>query len=238
MSKMGSHRPFGDLKHKLWAKERLGVKVLVWLPTIKSWESTDFWPCRQRATYRWKTLDKGYNFFLDLITIEGLHTRLCALKVAKVPDVQISKLPLGSFGTKSHLDVATVESYIIYYKGEGGGFPQVRAMVCLVSPSCPWLVLAPKVLQLCTNHFVLVLCRSMWIIEACHFFLVPSWSSNKPFYPSQVLQAKALALIFCSSAIFILGLTFESLKEFGTCHVKCIVQKIATNGCDNTITNY
>jgi hypothetical protein len=24
-----------------------------------------------------------------------------------------------------------------------------------------WLVLAPKVLQLCTNHFVLVLCKSV-----------------------------------------------------------------------------
>jgi hypothetical protein len=31
--------------------------------------------------------------------------------------------PLGSPGTKSHLDVALVESYKIYYKGEGGGFP-------------------------------------------------------------------------------------------------------------------
>jgi hypothetical protein len=28
-----------------------------------------------------------------------------------------------------------VERHIIYYKGEGGGFPQVRAMVSLVSPN-------------------------------------------------------------------------------------------------------
>jgi hypothetical protein len=47
----------------------------------------------------------------------------------------------------------------ISYKGEGGGFPQVRAMMSLVSLSCPLLVLAPKVPQLCTKHFVLVLCR-------------------------------------------------------------------------------
>jgi hypothetical protein len=75
--------------------------------------------------------------------------------------VRILGLPLGSPGTKNHLDVAPVESCKIYYKGEGGGFPQVRAVVSLVSPSCMWLVLAPKVLQLCTNHFVLVLCRSV-----------------------------------------------------------------------------
>jgi hypothetical protein len=41
---MGSHRPFGHLKHKLWSKERSGVKLAVWLPTTKSPESTWF-PC-------------------------------------------------------------------------------------------------------------------------------------------------------------------------------------------------
>ncbi len=66
--------------------------------------------------------------------------------------------PLESPGTKSHLDVVPVERHKVYYKGEGGGFPQVRVVVCLVSPSCLWFVLTPKV---CTNHFVLVLCRSL-----------------------------------------------------------------------------
>jgi hypothetical protein len=65
----------------------------------------------------------------------------------------------GSLGTKCHLDVGLVERHKVYYKGDGGAFPQVRALVNLVSPSFPWLVLAPKVLQLCTNHFVLVLCK-------------------------------------------------------------------------------
>jgi hypothetical protein len=45
--------------------------------------------------------------------------------------------------------------------------PQVWVMVNLVCPSCLWFVLRPKVLQLCTNHFILILCRSVWIIEAC-----------------------------------------------------------------------
>ncbi len=52
------------------------------------------------------------------------------------------------------MDVGPMERCKIYYKGEGGGFPQVRAVVSLVCPCCPWLILAPKVLQLCTNHFV------------------------------------------------------------------------------------
>jgi hypothetical protein len=43
MSKMASHEPFGHLKHKLCAKEGPGVKLLVWLPTTKSQESTRPW---------------------------------------------------------------------------------------------------------------------------------------------------------------------------------------------------
>ncbi len=29
MSKMGSHDPFEHLKHKLWPKEKLGVKLAI-----------------------------------------------------------------------------------------------------------------------------------------------------------------------------------------------------------------
>jgi hypothetical protein len=40
MSKMASHEPFGHLQQNLWLKEGSGVKLAVWLPTIKSQEST------------------------------------------------------------------------------------------------------------------------------------------------------------------------------------------------------
>ncbi len=36
------HGTFGHLKHKLWPKERSGVKLTICLPTTKSWESTRF----------------------------------------------------------------------------------------------------------------------------------------------------------------------------------------------------
>ncbi len=73
--------------------------------------------------------------------------------------MEILGLPFGSPGKKSHLDVAPVERRRVYYKGESGGFPQIWVMVNLVCPSCPWLVLAPKVFRLSINHPVLVLCR-------------------------------------------------------------------------------
>jgi hypothetical protein len=42
MSKLGSQYLFGHLKHKLWSKERSGVKLAICLPTTKSWELTQF----------------------------------------------------------------------------------------------------------------------------------------------------------------------------------------------------
>jgi hypothetical protein len=135
MSKMGSHDPFGHLKHKLWPKERPEVNWQFdsWSLTVKN--RPDFLMCRWCATYHWKALNEGYNFSWNLIAIEGLHAKLWAPKVVGDPCVGISRLSFGSLGTKCHLDVGLVERHIIYYKGEGGGFPQVRVMVSLVSPS-------------------------------------------------------------------------------------------------------
>jgi hypothetical protein len=102
----------------------------------------------------------------------------------------------GVPGEKSHLYVGPVERCKVYYKGEGGGFPQVRAVVSLVCPCCPWLVLAPKVFQLCTNHFVWVVCRPVWMSKACQLFLVPSRSSNTPLYPSKCCELRSVPRFF------------------------------------------
>jgi len=78
----------------------------------------------------------------------------------------------------------------VYYKGEGGGFPQVRVVVNYVCPCRPWLILAPKVFQIRTNHLVWVLCGPMWVNEACQLFLVPSRSSSTPLYPSKCCELR------------------------------------------------
>jgi hypothetical protein len=90
--------------------------------------------------------------------------------------------------------------------------------VSFVCPDCSWLVLAPKVLQLCIKHLVLALCRSSWVNKSCHFFLVPSQSSSTPFYPFIVLWTRERAPTPCPFVVFSLGLTFESRKELGVCH--------------------
>jgi len=43
-----------------------------------------------------------------------------------------------------------MERQKIYYKGEGGGFPQVRAMVSLVNPNVP--VVRPNTKNAPTKH--------------------------------------------------------------------------------------
>jgi hypothetical protein len=97
-----------------------------------------------------KALDEGYNFVSDLISIGGLHIKLWAHKVMRVLAVKTLGLPFGSPKTKRHLDVGLVERHRIYYKGEGGGFPQVRAVVSLVSPNL--LVAHPNTKSAPTMH--------------------------------------------------------------------------------------
>jgi hypothetical protein len=52
------------------------------------------------VTYSLKALDESYNFASNFISIGGLHVKLWALKVEKIPIVRISGLPLGSLETK------------------------------------------------------------------------------------------------------------------------------------------
>ncbi len=60
----------------------------------------------------------------------------------------ISRLPLGSPETKSHLDATPAKWYKVYYMGEGDDFPRVQVMVSLVSPwlpvACPSTQGAPE----------------------------------------------------------------------------------------------
>jgi hypothetical protein len=134
---MGSHCPFGHLKHKLWPNERPGVKLVIWFPTTKSRESTQFSHMHAMCSIPLESSRWG----IQLCCRPYCNQR----STHEVMRPQSCESP--NSGTKSHLDVALVERRIVYYKGEGGGFPQVQAVVSLMSLvnlSCPWLVLTPK----------------------------------------------------------------------------------------------
>jgi len=121
------------------------------------------------SLYHWKALDEGYNFVVYLVSIGGLHTKLWASKVAGIPTLGISGLPLGSPGTKCHLDASLVARHRLYYNGEGGGFPKFGLWWNLWVKVCSRFICAPKVLQLCINRLV------VWFVQvhvsdwsACH----------------------------------------------------------------------
>jgi hypothetical protein len=58
--------------------------------------------------------------------------------------------PIWESQTKCHLDVGLVQRHKVYYKGEGGGFLQVQAVVNLLSPSLP--VTCPSTKSAQTMH--------------------------------------------------------------------------------------
>jgi len=76
------------------------------------------------VTWRWKALDERYNFGLDLVLIRVWGEELWLSKVLELQP-----------GKKSHSDVTSAVRRREYYMGEGGGFPQIRAMVSLVCQS-------------------------------------------------------------------------------------------------------
>jgi hypothetical protein len=69
--------------------------------------------------------------------------------------------PPSEFQEKYHWDVGATKEHREYYMGEGGGFPQVRVMVSLVSPKL--LVVRPNTKGVLENELTnlwLVGCRS------------------------------------------------------------------------------
>jgi len=76
-----------------------------------------------------------------------MQRKLWAPKITGIPSLGISGLPLGSPGTKCHLNVGFVKRHKVYYNGEGGGFPQVQAVMNLVSPNSLVVCLSTKSAQ-------------------------------------------------------------------------------------------
>jgi hypothetical protein len=137
MTHLSLHDPFEYLKHKLWSKEGLRVKLSISFPTTKSRES----PCH----IHWKSLNKGYNFALDFTSIEGLHTQLWASKVEEVP---ISKI----LGQNDIWVLASCPSTNNTIRGKVVASPKSGPWWVLWVHVCMWFVYAPKMSQLCTNQ--------------------------------------------------------------------------------------
>jgi hypothetical protein len=141
------------------AKRRAGSRTVSLTPDHKSRESTRFTWLQMARHILLESSRRELQLCFRPRRDPRSVGKVMGLQSPGSPNWRDFGSPVGVPGEKSHLDVGPVERCRVYYKGGSGGFPQVWAVVSLVCPCCPWLVLAPKVLQLCTNHFVWVVCK-------------------------------------------------------------------------------
>jgi hypothetical protein len=99
---MALHEPFGHLQLKLWAKERPGVELAIWLPTTKSQELAQI-RCQQVECNT--SLESSQRELQDLFR-PHLNRRF----EQEVMDVgTVLGLHFGSPGKKWHSDVGAAE---------------------------------------------------------------------------------------------------------------------------------
>ncbi len=117
------------------------------------------------ATYCWNFFDKGYNFVLDLTSIGGLHTKLCASKVVRVITFKISRLLLGSLGTKWNLGAGLMAKHKVFYKKEVVASSKFGLWWVLWVRVCPWWVLHQKCSNYALTKLLFGLCKFIWIMD-------------------------------------------------------------------------
>ncbi len=119
----------------------------------------NFFVCRCRATYRWKSLDKGYKFSLDLIAIGALHTKLWAPKLQKSQLWEFRDSHVGVMGENAIWMWASWIGTKYIIRGKVVASPKFGSWWVLWVHVCSWLVLTPKVFKLCTNQLV------VWFVQ-------------------------------------------------------------------------
>ncbi len=226
---MGSHDPFGYLKHKLWPKEKIE----------KGWESNwqidsrplkvrnhlDLLACRWCATYHWKTIDKGYNFALNLTSITRSYG---PTKLRKSQFWEFHNFQLGSPMTKWHLGVGPTTRHKEYYKGGRWWLPPSPGC----GESCESVVAHGLfVHQNCSNYaltnLLFSLCRSVWVIDLLVILLNPHLETSSHLSTPKVFWAKEHATIFYPSVIFTLWIhNWVHQGVWG-----CVIVSKMKNGC-------
>jgi hypothetical protein len=215
MFKMGLHEPFRYLKHKLWQKKGLGVKLSIWFLATKSWKLA--WFTCIHVAYRLKALKKGYNFVSNLTSIWGQHKKLWA---SKVKGDSISGIfQLGSPGTKWHLGARPMPSIENIIRGEVVASPSLGR-----DEFCEFVfVRDSSVHQNCSNYALtnlwFGLCRSMWIINLFITRLSPHPRAPTRPFTLEMLRVRECTPTFFPSVVFTFRLAVESIKEFGGAHM-------------------
>jgi hypothetical protein len=161
MSKMGSHEPFGYLKHKLWPKEGGQFDSR----PLEVGNCPNLLMCSWRAIYLWKDLDEGYNFASKFTSFEGLHKMLWA---SKVRSPNFGNFGIPNLGVPRQNDIwvqAPWPSTKNTIRGKNVASPKSRSWWILWFRVCLCLICPPKMFQLCTTQLVVLfmqVCVNNW----------------------------------------------------------------------------
>jgi hypothetical protein len=137
MFKMGLHGPFGHFKDMLWPKESSGVKLTIWLLTIKSQESPQFLYMQVACNILLQTSWWGLQLcFRPHLNQRSTH-KVMGPQSCGSPNCGNFRTPTLESRDKMTLGVGLVVRHKVYYKGEGGGFTQIQAVVSLVNLCLP-----------------------------------------------------------------------------------------------------
>jgi len=110
-------------------------------------------------------------------------------------------------------------------RGKIVAFPQVQAMVSLVSPCLPVVHPFTKMFQLRTNS-LFGLCRSMWVTELLINLRSPILELQHAPLPSKCCKPRS-APQFLLLSLFTFGFVVESIKELGGAS---LVANVSHNG--------
>jgi hypothetical protein len=144
MPKMASYGPFGHLQPKLWAKEGPGVKLLVWLPTTKSQDSTSSQRCLKECdmalkSSRWE-LQLWFKPHLDPSLGQGAKS----IQSPRTLTRDSFETPTWESWEKESFGCSlSGELQSILYEGRWWLPPSLGPGESCVW-KCPWLVLTPK----------------------------------------------------------------------------------------------
>jgi hypothetical protein len=180
MSEMGSHDSFRHLKHKLWPKERLRVKLRVCLSTTKSQKRLWF-ACVQVAC----------NIGLQLYFRHHLNQR-STHKVMGPQNRGSPNFQNWESWDKMTLGVGHMAMHRVYYKREGDGFPQVRVVVSFMVYVCLWPFCAPKCSNYALINLLFGLCKFVWVIELIVNLLSPIQELKQSPLPWKCYELKSL----------------------------------------------
>jgi hypothetical protein len=156
---MASHWPFGHLSPKLWAKEGPGVKLAIWLPTIKSRESTSSRPPNWEFDTSLERSRRGLQVWFRPRHDQTLQSGVISSQSPGTSPGQFR----DNFGTPTWesrekepfgCSPRNVAQRILY--GGRWWLPLSPGRGVSYGPKCPWLVPTPKGVPECD--------LTMWVV--------------------------------------------------------------------------